>query len=50
MAEIRRTNALNSRIKRIYLFHKQSEVANLFIGWPQSNDAITMDGIIDHLN
>lgn len=50
MAEIRRTNALNSRIKRIYLFHKQSEVANLFIGCPQSNDAVTMEGIIDHLN
>ena len=50
MVEIRRTNALNSRIKRIYLFHKQSEVANLFIGCPQSNDAVTMEGIIDHLN
>jgi len=34
----------------IYLFHKRSEVANLFIGCPQSNDAITMEDIIDHLN
>jgi len=50
MVEIRSTNTLNSRIKRIYLFHKQSEVANLFIGCPQSNDAVTMEDIIDHLN
>ena len=51
MVEMRRINALNSRINRIYLFHRQSEVANLFIGCPpQSNNAVTMDGIIDHLN